>query len=186
MSFLDKFKNKGWAKGPDDGGSPFDEMDAMPDASGAATLEMPNPGASTLTSNEDTSIISEAAPSEMAGDFTETRIRAAESPEMEPAGTGLPLIGQWAPDQQQRTLVGLFVLGLLGLGLATFLALSAANRGALQVGASGQALMQSQRLAKSVSQALVGSPQAFPEMKESSEVLTRNVRGLSAGDETLA
>jgi twitching motility protein PilJ len=160
-------------------------MDAMPDASGAATLEMPNPGASTLTSNEDTSIISEAAPSEMAGDFTETRIRA-ESPEIEPAGTGLPLIGQWAPDQQQRTLVGLFVLGLLGLGLATFLALSAANRGALQVGASGQALMQSQRLAKSVSQALVGSPQAFPEVKESSEVLTRNVRGLHSGDEMLA
>ena len=31
--------------------------------------------------------------------------------------------------------------------------------------------MQSQRLAKSVSQALVGSPQAFPEVKESAEVL---------------
>jgi twitching motility protein PilJ len=184
MSFLDNFKNKGWNKGPD-AGSPFDEMDPMPDASGAATLEMPTAGASTLTSNEDTSIISEAAPSEVAGDFTETRIRNGDLPETAAAGTGLPLIGHWAPDQQQRTLVGLFVLGLVGLGVATFLALSAANRGASQVGATGQALMQSQRLAKSVSQALVGSPQAFPEVKESAEVLTRNVRGLHAGDGTL-
>ena len=51
--------------------------------------------------------------------------------------------------------------------MATLLALSAANRGATQVGASGQALMQSQRLAKSVSQALVGSAAAFPEVRES-------------------
>ena len=31
--------------------------------------------------------------------------------------------------------------------------------------------MQSQRLAKSVSQALIGSPTAFPEVKDSAEVL---------------
>ena len=38
--------------------------------------------------------------------------------------------------------------------------------------------MQSQRLAKSVSQALVGSTGAFPEVKESAEVLAANVRSL--------
>ena len=70
------------------------------------------------------------------------------------------------------------MLGLLGLVLGTVLALSAANRGAAQVGAVGQALMQSQRLAKSVSQALSAAPQAFPEVRESAEVLARNVRGL--------
>ena len=183
MSFLDKFKTKGWNKGPDDEpGSPFDEMEPMPDASGAATLEMMPTGVPTVTQEDDTSIISEAAPSEMAADFHETRARGADAAELAAAGTGLPLIGNWAPDQQQRTLVGLFVIGLAGLGLATFLALSAANQGATQVGASGQALMQSQRLAKSVSQALIGSAQAFPEVKESVEVLTKNVRGLQGGD----
>jgi twitching motility protein PilJ len=181
MSFLDKIKTKGWNKGADDElGSPFDEMYPMPDASGAATLEMPT-GVPTVTPEDDTSIISEAAPSEMAADFNETRTHESGAA-LAAAGTGLPLIGHWAPDQQQRTLVGLFVMGLAGLGVATFLALSAANQGATQVGASGQALMQSQRLAKSVSQALIGSPQAFPEVRESVEVLTRNVRGLQAGD----
>ena len=40
--------------------------------------------------------------------------------------------------------------------------------------------MQSQRLAKSVSQAIVGSSASFPEVKESAEVLANNVRGLKA------
>jgi twitching motility protein PilJ len=176
MSFMDKFKTRT----RDDDVSPFGEV-AEPPASldGTITLEMPT-GVPTATPEDDSSIISQAAPSEMAGDFTETRIRQDIEPA--PAGSGLPLIGHWPAEQQQRTLVGLFVLGLAGLGLATFLALSAANRGATQVGASGQALMQSQRLAKSVSQALIGSPQAFPEVKDSVEVLTKNVRGLQAGD----
>ena len=45
--------------------------------------------------------------------------------------------------------------------------------------------MQSQRLAKSVSQALIGSPQAFPEVRESADVLAKNVRGLKNGDDNL-
>jgi hypothetical protein len=45
--------------------------------------------------------------------------------------------------------------------------------------------MQSQRLAKSVSQAIVGAPQAFPDVKDSSEVLSRSVRALKAGDEQM-
>jgi twitching motility protein PilJ len=51
-----------------------------------------------------------------------------------------------------------------------------------QVAASGQALMQSQRLAKSVSQALIGSPTAFPEVRDSSDVMARTLRGLKQGD----
>jgi twitching motility protein PilJ len=45
--------------------------------------------------------------------------------------------------------------------------------------------MQSQRLAKSVSQALVGSPQAFPDVKESADILAKTVRGLKDGDAEL-
>jgi twitching motility protein PilJ len=84
--------------------------------------------------------------------------------------------------EQQRILFIMVGLGLVGLILMTVLSLVGANRGAAQVGASGQALMQSQRLAKAISQALIGSPQAFPEVRESADVLVRNVRGLRTGE----
>ena len=60
-----------------------------------------------------------------------------------------------------------------------------ANRLAQQVASTGQSLMQSQRLAKSVSQALVGNAAAFVEVRESSDDLTRRVLGLAQGDEAL-
>ncbi|MDE1949204.1 MAG: type IV pili methyl-accepting chemotaxis transducer N-terminal domain-containing protein, partial [Burkholderiales bacterium] len=58
----------------------------------------------------------------------------------------------------------------------------ASNRSAAQVGAAGQAQTQSQRLAKSISQALVGNQATFGEVKDSVAVLARNVRGLRSGD----
>ena len=128
----------------------------------------------------DTSIISEAAPSEQA-DFSETRLSDAELANAG-AETGLPFIGHRPVAQQQRILFSMVGVGLFGLLLMTGLSLRSANSGAAQVGASGQALMQSQRLAKSVSQALIGSAQAFPEVRESADVLVRNVRGLHTGD----
>jgi twitching motility protein PilJ len=131
----------------------------------------------------DTSIISEAEPSEMA-DFAETRV--PDNDEVGATGTGLPLIGERPVAEQQRILAIMVALGVLGLILMTVLSLVSANRGAAQVGAGGQALMQSQRLAKSVSQALIGSPQAFPEVRESADVLVRNVRGLRLGDADIA
>jgi twitching motility protein PilJ len=132
------------------------------------------------TMDLDTSIISEAAPSEMA-EFSETRVQDGEG-DLHAAGTGLPLIGRRPVADQQRILFVMVGLGLAGLILITILSLLAANRSAVQVGASGQALMQSQRLAKSVSQALIGSATAFPEVKESADVLVRNVRGLRTGE----
>ena len=84
--------------------------------------------------------------------------------------------------QQQRILAGLMLGGLLLLVLSLVLALTAASRHAAHVTSTGQALMQSQRLAKAVSQALVGNAPSFPEVKESIEVLGRNVRALKNGD----
>jgi len=100
--------------------------------------------------------------------------------------TGLPLIGRRPLYEQQRLL-----LTMVGAGAAVFvitgaLSLGAANRQAGQLTATGQALMQSQRLAKSVSQALVGSPAAFPEVRESGQVLARNLRGLAKGSADLS
>jgi twitching motility protein PilJ len=97
----------------------------------------------------------------------------------------LPLLGSRAVAAQQRILYVLLAGALLVLAFVTFTALNQADRVAQQVAASGQSLMQSQRLAKSVSQALVGSAQAFPDVKESADVLSRTVRGLKGGDEAL-
>nr|WP_255368776.1 methyl-accepting chemotaxis protein [Polaromonas sp. OV174] len=97
----------------------------------------------------------------------------------------LPLLGRRTISQHQKILVGTLAVAVAVLGVVTFLALSQANRVAQQVAATGQSLMQSQRLAKSVSQALVGSAQAFPDVRESSDVLARTVRGLKSGEDSL-
>lgn len=187
MSFLNKIK--GW--GQKENGTPEHDADDAPfaeayksvggdaaalDANAAPSFEVPT--VQQTHGGMDTSIISEAAPSEMA-EFSETRIQEAAAAA---AGTGLPLIGNRPIAQQQRILSVMVGAGLVGLIAMTVWSLVVANRGSAQVAASGQALMQSQRLAKSVSQALIGSASAFPEVKESSEVLVRNVKGLKTGE----
>ena len=94
----------------------------------------------------------------------------------------LPVLGTRSIVQHQRILAVLLGTALVILTGVTFFALNQADKVAQQVAATGQALMQSQRLAKSVSQALVGSPQAFPDVRESAGVLTKTVRGLRDGD----
>lgn len=97
----------------------------------------------------------------------------------------LPVLGRRPMGEHQRILVILLAFAVVVLGSVTFVALNQADRVAQQVAATGQSLMQSQRLAKSVSQALVGSAQAFPDVRESSDVLAKTVRGLRSGDESL-
>jgi twitching motility protein PilJ len=94
----------------------------------------------------------------------------------------LPVLGTRSIVQHQRILAVLLGTALVILTAVTFFALNQADKVAQQVAATGQALMQSQRLAKSVSQALVGSPQAFPDVRESAGVLAKTVRGLRDGD----
>ncbi len=97
----------------------------------------------------------------------------------------VPLLGRRPIAEQQRLLWWLLGLALVVLGAIAFVALTAADRVAQQLNATGQSLMQSQRLAKSVSQALVGVPQAFAEVKESSSYLVRSVKGLRDSDYAL-
>ena len=97
----------------------------------------------------------------------------------------LPILGSRTIAQHQRTLLILLGMSVLVLAAVAYRALSQADTVAQQVAATGQSQMQSQRLAKSVSQALVGSAQSFPDVKESSGVLAKAVRGLKAGDQTL-
>jgi twitching motility protein PilJ len=197
MSFLDKFTTKG-PKGrasdkasDDELASMFDEVvplgrsetAAAAAAGGAMTQDM-NAVVTAPALSADSSILSEALPSETAGDFTETRLPGGEGGGT--GGTGLPLIGGMPLAQQQRILTFVVGAGLVALALGAYLAISAATRNAAQVGATGQAMMHSQRLAKSVSQALVGSAAAFPQVRESADVLAANLRGLKDGSAELS
>ncbi len=188
MSFLDRIKGTPHTPAanaaPDV--QPFDEL-APPANTMESTVRL---GQSTLSpqdtrADDDASIISEAEPSELAGDFNDSRQMAAGA---EPAvfHSGLPIIGAWPIARQQRSLVVLFAGGLLGLLAWAGLSLSASGRSADQVAAAGQAGTQSQRLAKSVSQALVGNAAAFVEVKDSMGVLANNVRALKNGSADIA
>jgi twitching motility protein PilJ len=89
------------------------------------------------------------------------------------------------PARQQRFLAAALAIVILLLLLVAGSAILRADRLAQQVASTGQSLMQSQRLAKSVSQALVGNVAAFGEVRESSDDLARRVQGLAGGDEAL-
>lgn len=190
MGLLSKFKGVGEGKPQSDPSEdlPFDRAYPVADA-GPALMAATGSSAgdtTTLQGQGDTSIISEAAPSEMPGEFSDTRLQDGDRQSPGSSGSGLPVIGRMPVAKQQRILFATVALGLAGLVGMSALALNAANRGAGQVAAAGQALMESQRLAKSVSQALVGSAAAFPEVKESAMVLARDTRGLQFGSDTVA
>jgi twitching motility protein PilJ len=97
----------------------------------------------------------------------------------------VPLLGSRTIGQHQRILATLLGLALLAIFVVAYFALSQANQVAGEVAAAGDSATQSQRLAKSVSQALVGSAQAFPDVSESSSVLAKKVRGLKNGDSSI-
>ena len=182
MSLLDRIKGAGRAKPEADinlPSTPFEELAQTVNPS-EATVRL---GQSTLApggrEGGDSSIISEAAPSELAPEFSETRMPGADA---DGVSSGLPIIGGWPMARQQRVLAIMGAVGLVGLLLVTLLVLYSSSRTAAQVGAVGQSSTQSQRLAKSVSQALVGSAAAFPEVKESTDVLARNLRSLKTGE----
>ncbi|MFE8646687.1 methyl-accepting chemotaxis protein [Sphingomonas sp. NCPPB 2930] len=97
----------------------------------------------------------------------------------------LPVLGRATINRHQRVLYTILGVGLLALAGLAATSLTQANRSAQQLAATGQALMQSQRLAKSVTQAIIGSPQAFPDVAQSYEVLSRTAKALDAGDDDM-
>jgi twitching motility protein PilJ len=188
MSFIDRIKGSGRARPEAEphGVAAFDELSPPSNPMEVTARLSPNTvSPEPHRPDADSSIISEAAPSELAVEFGETRLPGT-SAEPDHFSSGLPLIGGWPLATQQRALVLVFGIGLVGVLAATVLALAASSRGGEQAGAAGQATTQSQRLAKSVSQALVGNAAAFPEVKESMDVLARNVRSLKTGEGEVA
>jgi len=122
----------------------------------------------------------------------EVQIPAAQIGSVPDAGDGsvedsadliaLPILGKKTVVQHQRLLSILLGLALVVLAVVTLFAVSQGNRVAQQMEATGNSLMQSQRLAKSVSQALVGGVKAFPDVAESAGVLATSIRGMVIGD----
>ena len=94
-------------------------------------------------------------------------------------------LGKATAAQHQKKLLMMLAVGLVVLALLAAWVLQQADRSAKQLAATGQSLMQAQRLAKSVSLAMIGNLEAFGEVRESSGVLASNVRALTAGDESL-
>jgi len=107
-------------------------------------------------------------------------------PRQEQAATGAEKLGELFGRHRQRVLTALVAAGIVGTAVSVFMVLNSSNRSAAQVRATGQALMHSQRMAKSVSAALVGNPTAFAELRESVGTLSGVVNNLRTGEGELA
>ncbi len=90
----------------------------------------------------------------------------------------MPFLGMRTVEQHQLILSFALALSLLALAIVTVSGLSRMDTIAGQLGTIGQALMHSQRLAKSASQAVLGDTNAFVEVSQSIQVLARSVRAL--------
>ena len=183
MSFLSRIRDMGKSKSEQEVASEALSTEGMVSTTGAQIVDTEAP-ASVGPQEARQSIISESTPSEFPADYQRVNEDPPEVTLMEPR-SGLPLVGHLKLDRQQRLLGTALTAGVLGLVLSAFLAVNSADRRADQSAATGQALMQSQRLAKSVSQALIGRAPAFEEVSDSSKVLATNVRGLINGDTEL-
>ena len=129
------------------------------------------------------------APQADSADFPDSRLAPDEEvPEAIPSTdrVTVPLLGTKAPEDHRRTLTTLLAVFLVVLAGVVFFVLSQTEKLSQQVAASGQALMQSQRLAKSVSQALVGTPSAFAEVRESSSVLGSSLSAFIQGSDSMS
>ena len=82
----------------------------------------------------------------------------------------------------QRLLGLMLGLSLLVLTAVTVLAFSQSSRLVQQLDVTGQSLMQSQRLANAVNQAMRGNAQAFADVAESASALRKTTQNLRQGD----
>ena len=174
----------------------FKPVDKLPeDSMDMASVGMPADPFATATRNSRGGLLSPDATSSMMARLIETEKNSSaknmafteDSPgsDVNPELLKLPILGSKTITQHQRTLLLLLGFSVVVLAVVAYRALGQADTVTRKITATGDALMQSQRLAKSASQALVGSAQAFPDVKESASVLAKSVRGLKSGDDTL-
>jgi len=171
----------------------------LPAGQGGATLAAGNgvgaialDNASTLQDFDDRATVTRrdghaaagAEPAPQGGEGAELQ-HADPAAQPQPAEGPSPLPPRSDLQRRQRYLfIALAAVVFVLLVIAAW-AIIRSDRVAQQVGATGQALMQSQRLAKSVSQALVGDVKAFAEVRDSATDMAQRVHGLASGDAAL-
>ncbi len=173
MSLVDKLKNL-FPKKSRDGG----------EAGGELSLAAPDASVDPLATN---TIEAGSTQAPAASQDSIEGPESLDSIDQTPQGELLrvPFLGSRTIVQHQRILFILLALSIVVLGAVAAFSVNQAERVAQQLRNTGDSLTQSQRLAKSVTQALVGSNPAFAEVRESASVLARSVRGLKSGDDEL-
>ena len=94
----------------------------------------------------------------------------------------LPLLGSRTLGQHQSILGGIFGAALIALGVLVYMTLSHSDASTHYLKATGQSLLQSERLAKAATQALTGNESAFADLAGSAELLVKAVNVLHSGD----
>jgi twitching motility protein PilJ len=93
----------------------------------------------------------------------------------------LPLIGHLPLARQQRLLVILLIIAVILVGLGLAVTLRVASTSAKLLDTAGDAMTQSQLVAKSISAAILGSNSAFGELKAGAATLNANMQALGGG-----
>jgi twitching motility protein PilJ len=176
MSVVDQLKNLFAKKSPESSHASSELSLAMADGS----LDHMATGAMEASPSASPMSITQQDPDSVDADSVAPADAAAQAELI-----SVPLLGRRTVVTHQRILFTSLALALVVLGGVAVFAVNQADKVAQQVAGTGQSLMQSQRLAKSVSQALVGSAEAFPDVRQSADVLARTVRGLKSGDPSL-
>lgn len=152
----------------------FTKRAAETDRESRLSLAMPDEG----DSPETIQVTPQAAPRAVAPPAPPKRVEAKAPAPVNPDMVVLPLLGARSIAQHQRLLGSVLGGSLLVLVGATAFVLQQADKSAQQLGGTGQALMQSQRLAKSATQALAGNAQSVADVQESAEAFVRSARAL--------
>ncbi len=105
-----------------------------------------------------------------------------QRPQHATQNNALPLIGHLPLPQQQRLLVLLLIVAVILVGLGLTATLRVASSSAKLLDTTGDAMMQSQLVAKSISAALLGSESSFAELKTGSNALRNDVQVLGGGN----
>ncbi len=182
MSIVDQFKNLFSSKPAE---APASEQESRLSLATPDVSVVDNSTLDTVGHSSGPLPLSARADLRDSGQPAQTAHAPIEAADGNPDLIALPVLGRKTIGEHQRVLSYLLGFALLALVLTTYYALNQANKTARQLGATGQALMQSQRLAKSVSLALVGNQKAFPDVANSSSVLAKSLRALKSGDDEL-
>lgn len=94
----------------------------------------------------------------------------------------LPIFGRRPVVVMRNAGIAIVIVSILLFIVLAALTLNKSNKTSAQVAATGEALMQSQRLAKSVSLAMIGDQQGIKDVEDSYKALDKGVSQLKDGD----